>query len=461
MVKTGIIGVGKNGEAFAKELYTRGHQVVLLNRTEKRAVGVMNDLVDAYPDFQENISVSSNYDDKVMDSDILFVCVKGNYDYSQFRSKNDLRLKGFERDGYLLNNVASHLKGYSGYLVVLSNPVDLVAKQIMLRAGISHHRIVAFGSNLDTLRGQNEFARRMNIKLDGEEDNRSRLSLMHVGEHGDRSFGLWSSAAYKGRPLAELGIDEQFMKEVDEYVRTRGVKVMLDKSDTVHATTRPLLDLVDWLTKDSERVLPISIFDDQKGIFYGQPVKRRKGAFYSCLPKNLSAYETEGLEGTIQKISSADDYANSMFVPKQTRRILYLDDASDVHITTRFQIKQMGMSDKGFSKFNNLEVETASTCREAKERLYARNYDIIITDQLLRGDPEFESGLEFVIREVCPYHSFTVPVMLSGQATEQDLKGAIGANFGGYIQKPLDMNDEKAWEILRKALAKNEENIIP
>jgi len=461
MAKIGIIGVGKNGEAFAHKLLPLGHDLYLLNRTPQRAYGVMEDLVDGYPHCRDRIHVCESYDNDFLSTDMAFILVKGDYEYSDFKALTDLRTKGLPRDGFLLNNVANNLKGYSGYVIVVSNPVDLNAKQIMLRAALSPSKIVAYGSNLDTWRGQNKAAELLDISLDPTTDNRQNLNLLFIGEHGDKAFGLWSSATYEGKSLTQMGIDEESTQKIDDYVRKRGVEVILKKYDTTIGTVQPLPALVHWLTPNSpEHVISASIFDEDHDIFYGQPASNANHRLVPKMPFDMSKTENEHLEAAIAKIKGAESFAESLYVDKRIRNILYIDDQFDTLTPVAKVIKAMARHDPSFKRLNKAVVHTARTLKEANEILYSTmgGIDVLITDQRLIGDEK--DGIRFVKEDVVPNHPFTVPVVLSGQANEDDLKSAIGPAFGGFIQKPLDIENPNHWHTIREALEGTDETIV-
>lgn len=461
MAKIGLIGIGRNGEAFANKLLPLGHEIYLLNRTPQRAYGVMEDLIDGYPHCRDKVHVCEKYDERFLATDMAFVMVKGDYEYSDFKSLTDLRMKGLPRDGYLMNNVASNLRGYKGHVIVVSNPIDLSSKQIMIKAGLDPNKVLGYGSNLDTWRGQNKIAETLGISLDPQGDNREQLKVMFVGEHGDKAFGLWSQATYRGRPLSELGIDEKTMQEINNYVRRRGVEIILKKYDTTIGTVQPIPQMVDWIMSgDESRVIPISVYNEKLGIFYGIPISKKGDILLSRMPENLSPIERENLEATIEKISKGDAFAQSLFVDKQVLNLLYIDDQFDTLQPVARAIKTMARKDREFSQHNKVEVHVARTTTEAKGLLYSTvgGIDVLVTDQRLIGDTM--NGIDFVNEEVIPNHPFTVPVILSGQASEDDLKRAIGPSFGGYIQKPLDLDNPEHWVTLKKALQRNEEKVI-
>ncbi len=470
MAKIGIIGVGKNGEAFAHTLLPLGHDIYLLNRTPKRAYGVMEDLIDGYPHFRQNIHVCESYDEQLMSTDMVFVVVKGNYEYQDFKSLTDLRTRGLPRDGYLLNNVAEHLQGYTGYVVVVSNPVDLNAKQIMLHGNLSAQKVLAYGSQLDTWRAKNELARQLNIDLHPETGNREALNLYFMGEHGDTTFGLWDAATYHGKPLQELGFTSEIAHAVESYVRKRGVDVILKKGDTTIGTSMAVPELVSWLMESRQGfIIPVSTFDEDNGIFYGRPVKNISGNPVSCLPQNFGTQAMENLEQSMQKIRDGENFAGSLFVKQRKRNILYVDDDAETIKSISGLLRMRAFRDADFRAHNLLEFYGARTLHEAKKILYGTmsGIDVLLIDQRLTGE-EMKSiegremnGIEFVLTEVVPNHPATVPIILSGQAKEDDLKQAIGPSFGGYIQKPFDLNNEEHWKKIREAFNRNDEPIIP
>lgn len=181
---------------------------------------------------------------------------------------------------------------------------------------------------------------------------------------------------------------------------------------------------------------------------------------FSKMPSNMSNTEVENLEAAIEKIKGSEDFARSLYLDRQKRNILYVDDEETTLLGVMKAIKAMALNDSTFYAFNTLNIQVARTLREARDKLYSTvgGIDVLLIDHRLIGDEM--DGINFVKQEVAPNHPFTVSVILSGQAREDDLKSAIGPSFGGYIQKPFDIENPTHWQILRNALYKTEEGII-
>jgi CheY-like chemotaxis protein len=239
------------------------------------------------------------------------------------------------------------------------------------------------------------------------------------------------------------------------------VDIILKKFDTTIGTVMPLPETVNWLLDHSKnKIMPFSVFDEKEGIFFGQPISKEKDSIISHLPISLNRKEQDNLEAAIHKIKAGETFAAGLYVDKQIRNILYLDDIAHSLDAVAKGLKIMARQDREFSEFNEIKVHLAQNLSEARDILSKTigGIDVLITDQRLVGQEM--DGISFVKSEVVPNHPYTVPVILSGQANEDDLKSAIGPSFGGYLQKPLDIENPGQWKLLWEAFSRNEERII-
>src|SRR6266550_1585974 len=100
------------------------------------------------------------------------------------------------------------------YLVVVSNPVDVLTYLAVQRSGLPWQRVLGLGTQLDTARFRSYLARKLQVPP-------TQVSALILGEHGDSMVPIWSSATIAGLPMEQWpGFTPQLQKEVFEETRS-------------------------------------------------------------------------------------------------------------------------------------------------------------------------------------------------------------------------------------------------
>src|SRR5207244_13135031 len=96
----------------------------------------------------------------------------------------------------------------NAYLVVVSNPVDVLTYLAVQRAGLPCQRVIGLGTQLDTARFRSYLARRLKAPA-------TQVNALILGEHGDSMVPIWSSATVGGLPLEQWpGFNTNIQREV-------------------------------------------------------------------------------------------------------------------------------------------------------------------------------------------------------------------------------------------------------
>ena len=85
----------------------------------------------------------------------------------------------------------------NAYLVVVSNPVDVLTYLAVQRSGLPWQRVIGLGTQLDTARFRGYLARRLQVPA-------SQVQAIILGEHGDSMVPVWSAAQAAGLPLEKF-----------------------------------------------------------------------------------------------------------------------------------------------------------------------------------------------------------------------------------------------------------------
>src|SRR5260370_25480367 len=138
------------------------------------------------------------------------------------------------------------------YLIVVSNPVDILTYLAVRRSGLAWQRVIGLGTVLDTTRFRSNLAKRLQVGA-------TQVGALILGEHGDSMVPIWSSATIAGLPLEQWpGFDAAAQKETFEATKGSGAQVIKLKGGAGYAVGLSIREVVHSIAIDSRRVFPVS-----------------------------------------------------------------------------------------------------------------------------------------------------------------------------------------------------------
>jgi L-lactate dehydrogenase len=159
----------------------------------------------------------------------------------------------------LLDQVKAAGLKESAYLVVVSNPVDVLTYLAVQRSGLAWQHVLGLGTQLDTARFCSLLARRLQVPA-------TQVNALILGEHGDSMVPIWSSATIAGLPLEQWpGFTPGIQREVFEETKTAGAQLIKLKGGSGFAVGLSIREVVHAVALDSRRVLPVSTL--QQGLY--------------------------------------------------------------------------------------------------------------------------------------------------------------------------------------------------
>jgi L-lactate dehydrogenase len=179
------------------------------------------------------------------------------------RKPDESRLDLINRNVDLFLGLLDQLKtaglNEKSYMVVVSNPVDVLTYLAVQRSGLPWQRVIGLGTQLDTARFRSYLARRLKVPA-------TQVQALILGEHGDSMVALWSSATVAGLPMEQWpGFGPGVQREVFEETKTAGATVIKLKGGSGFAVGLSIREVVHALALDSRRVLPVSTL--QQGLY--------------------------------------------------------------------------------------------------------------------------------------------------------------------------------------------------
>ncbi|HKI32708.1 MAG TPA: lactate/malate dehydrogenase family protein [Gemmataceae bacterium] len=179
------------------------------------------------------------------------------------RKPDESRLDLINRNVDLFLGILDQVKAAglkeNGYLVVVSNPVDVLTYLAVHGTGLPWQRVIGLGTQLDTARFRSYLARRLQAPP-------TQVQALILGEHGDSMVPIWSSATIAGLPLEQWpGFSPALAKDVFEETKTAGATLIKLKGGSGFGVGLSIREVVHALAQDSRRVLPVSTL--QHGLY--------------------------------------------------------------------------------------------------------------------------------------------------------------------------------------------------
>jgi L-lactate dehydrogenase len=194
--KVSVIGCGNVGAAAAYAMLIDGTptELVLYNRTIDQAEGLMLD-------FEHALSLYDDYT-RIVATDDYVDCAGSNLivvTAGARQAEGETRLDLVEKNKAIFADMIPKLAKVApdAILLIVSNPVDVLTYHAWKLSGFSKNQVFGSGTMLDTARLQFHVSERMCISP-------KSVEAYVLGEHGDTSFPVFSSANVAGKLLCDF-----------------------------------------------------------------------------------------------------------------------------------------------------------------------------------------------------------------------------------------------------------------
>jgi L-lactate dehydrogenase len=243
----GIIGTGWVGASVAISVLQAGaaQEVLLFDARDGLAEGEAMDLAHGaafYPSAQVR---AGSVAEMLHTQAIVITAGKGG-------APGQSRLDLLQANLGILRGIALQLRGYTGTVVIVSNPIDVLVFDFTQVSGLPPERVIGTGTMLDTARLRQIVGQRLAL------DPRS-IHAQLVGEHGDSEVVLWSGAEVGGVPLRSwAGWQPSEEEHIAHQVRRAAFDIIQRKGATNHAIGLVTAHLLHGMLRDERRVLTVT-----------------------------------------------------------------------------------------------------------------------------------------------------------------------------------------------------------
>ena len=269
--KVGVIGLGHVGAHVAYSLAVQGiaDELVLVDMKEQKLASEVQDLRDAAAYLPHRVTVNPGDFADLGDCDVIVNSV-GKIELLETHD----RLTEMDFTIAAVRSYEDKIKasGFDGVLINITNPCDIVTRELAMGLGLPKGRVFGTGTGLDTSRLLSALNRQTGI------DHKSITAYM-LGEHGALQFAPWSCVSFRGMPLDELAkTDEKFRFDRDALQKESiggGWVTYAGKQCTEYGICTTAARMVHIVLHDEKAIMPASMELDgeygETGLFAGVP----------------------------------------------------------------------------------------------------------------------------------------------------------------------------------------------
>lgn len=263
MSKISIIGAGSIGATTAFALLQKGiaREIVINDINQEKALGEVMDLMHGSSLCKPcNVTLGTIEDTK--DSDVVIITAGLN------QKPGETRLELVDKNYGIFKDFIPKIAKASpnAILLVVSNPVDILAYMTYKLSGFPKERVIGSGTVLDTARLRSLLGKYFEI------DGRT-IDGFVMGEHGDSEFVPWSSLRVGTIPVKSFSEqnsiewDCETEKVIAEDVKNCAYEVINRKGATAFAVAVALVRIVEALLRDEKTILTVStLLNDYCGV---------------------------------------------------------------------------------------------------------------------------------------------------------------------------------------------------
>ncbi|MFD3563452.1 NAD(P)-binding domain-containing protein [Streptomyces sp. NPDC058686] len=283
----GVIGAGAVGQSTAA-LLVQEHwcaRVIIAARTPESATGLVTDLEDMREITLSSVRAEVAPVAEMRTADAVVVCPRATFTNT---ATSDIRMAGLAANAPLITGLARDLASYTGIVIVVTNPVDVLTRLFATTVGKAA-QVYGIGSSTDSARYRIALAAH----------HRVPPSVVHgwvIGEHGDGAVICASTTTVNGsRAEVPLTYVRAQLADRPRQINAGIGRTRCGPAGAVLAALRKTLGI-----SDGTEVLSVN----HDGVWLGIPLRFSAGRPTVCLP-DLDPDEQRRLAASRSKLDSA------------------------------------------------------------------------------------------------------------------------------------------------------------
>lgn len=252
--KISIIGAGSVGSAtaFALMNHNIATDIVIVDINHEKAVGEAMDINQGRV-FVEPVNVIAGDYETTKDSDIVIITA------GLAQRPGETRIDLVNRNIEIYKQMVPEIVKYNpdAILLVVSNPVDILAQVTYKLSGFPKERVFGSGTVLDTARFQSALSSL--FKVDARD-----IHANIIGEHGDSEIATWSLTTIGGLTVEQycrdmdIELTEDMKVDITNGVKNSAYEIIERKGFTNYAVALAITRIVKAILRDEKSILTVS-----------------------------------------------------------------------------------------------------------------------------------------------------------------------------------------------------------
>ena len=299
--KVSVIGAGNVGANTALYIAERGlADVTLVDIVEGMPQGKALDLQQAAPLWHRGGTLTGANDlAAVAGSDV--VVMTAGFPRKPGMSRTDL----LKANADIVRPAAEAVKKHAphAYVVVVTNPLDVMAWLFWKVTGFPKHRVLGMAGILDSTRFRAFLA--MELGVSGAD-----IQAMVLGGHGDSMVPLPRFTTVSGIPIGEL-LSPERITAISQRTRDGGAEIvkLLKTGSAYYAPAMSAVEMVEAILTDQKRMVPCSVMLQgeygMRDLLLGVPVVLGAKGVEKIVELKLTAEELAALHKSGKDVETA------------------------------------------------------------------------------------------------------------------------------------------------------------
>ncbi len=305
--KVTVVGGGFVGATAAQRIADAGlADVVLTDILEGVPAGKGLDMLEAMPILHSDshvtgISTATGDYGPTAGSDI--VVITAGFARKPGMSRDDLVKANFG----VVKEVAEKVAKLSpeAILIVVTNPLDVMAQTAFRASGFSKHRVVGMAGVLDSARMRAFIAMETGVSVEN-------IHAFVLGGHGDDMVPLPRYSTVAGIPLPDL-LPRETIEAIVARTRKGGGEIvnLLKTGSAYYAPSAAVYEMTDAILRDRKKILPCAAFLEGeygiKNLYMGVPVLLGAAGVEKIIEVKLGAEEKAALDKSAASVREMVD----------------------------------------------------------------------------------------------------------------------------------------------------------
>lgn len=256
--KVSVIGCGNVGSAASYAMLIDGtpSELALIDRTKEKAEGLVLDFSHSLSFWEQTKIVGSDDYSDIKGSHLVVITAGAR------QKEGETRLDLVNKNKAIFADIIPKVvkAAPDAILLIVSNPVDVLVYEAQKISGLSPSRVFGTGTLLDSVRFQYHIAQQLCLSP-------KSVNAYVLGEHGDSSFPVYSSANVAGKSLFDFeGFDEKMAATCYKDTREAAYRIIHDLGYTCYAIGMVIKEIMVAIFSHAKIVVPLSVVLDD---YYG------------------------------------------------------------------------------------------------------------------------------------------------------------------------------------------------